>query len=565
MGFFTGSNETKRFLDQTVQNRDRFNRQGDEINQYLTDEGGYYDTNERAYQRQADEAYQELRNEPGYTSGEMGGVYGDPNAPFRYYDPDQLSRDTGQGIGDVYNAATGYSGGLRDSADRASSGVRGAATGGTEGLRRAAASLGTGIRTAADEYGTGLSSSVDQMRPGMEAPTNDQLAWQGGVYNYARGENEGGLSEYGDRLESATDRDRLGLSKNFATDYAFTDADGQSMRDIAAAATAGQYRKMADQARIRAAAGGNTSPAALAAIEANLGTQGAAEAGDAATRAALAANQERARRVHDIEGMRLGTERDISGRQTANAGNLYEGRTSGARDLADMEMRGIDSATANRLKTVGDLSRYGFDAADATGRSRMDAAKTGGVYGYNAEQGGADLGYKAAADSGDYDYRASDQGNRAVMDATRYGSDIRLANTRGTQATGQELATGADDRGVARSTNIANARRSGQSDYRGYLTDAQKTAQSGGQATAGQRIQNYGTQGGLVSDATQTGMRGAQVMDARPSGFSKLVGTVSGIANAVVPGIGAVKSIGSLVPKKKGGNTDFSGASGYGG
>jgi hypothetical protein len=536
--FFTGSNETKKYSKQADENRDRFNRRADEQEQYLRDEGGYYDTNEKAYQQQADEAYQELRNEPGYSEAEAGGIYGDPRAGFQYYDPDQLSRDTGQGIGDTANAATGYSGGLRVSADRASAGVRGAATGGTEGLRRAAGSLGTGMRTAADEYGADLGSAVDRMRPGMEAPANDQLAWQGGVYNYLKGENEGGLDEYGNKLESATSRDRLGLSKNFATDYAFTDTDVQNMKDIAAQATAGQYRKMGDQARLRAAAQGNTSPAAMAAIEANLGAQGAAEAGDAATRAAMAANQERARRVQDIEGMRLGTERDISGRQTANAGNLYEGRTRGSQNLANMEMQGIESATGNRMATARDLAKYGYEAADSTGRARMDAAKTGGIYGYNAEQGGADLGYKAASDSGDYDYRASDQGNRAVMDATRYGSDIRLANTRGNQATGQDLATGADAAGVARNTRIADTRRAGEADYRGYLTDAQKSAQAGGQATQGQRIQSSGTQGGLVNDATATGMRGAIERDKRPSGLSQGVAMATGAANAYSGGKG---------------------------
>lgn len=542
MGFFSGSNETKRFLDQSVQNRDRFNQQGDELAQYLRDEGGYYDTNERAYQRQADEAYQELRDEPGYTAGELAGVYGDPNAAFRYYNPDQLTADTYQGIGDTANAATSYGAGIRQASDRTGESLRGAATGGIEGLRRAAGGLQTGMRAAADEYGTGLTSAVDQMRGSMTAPADNQLSWQGGVYNYLRGENEGGLGEYSDKLVSATDRARLGLDTDFANEYRLDDSEMQSFRDVAASATRGQYDKMAAEAEMRAAAAGNTSPAAIAAIKQRLAVQGAAEAGDSATRAALAANQERASRERDIEGMRLGAERDLSSRETANAGNIYEGRTAGARTLADMEMRGIDSATSNRLKSASDLGRYGFDAAEATGRARMDAAKTGGIYGYNAEQGGADLGYKAASDIGDYDYRAAEQGGQAGINATRYGSDIRLANTRGNQSTGQELATGADTAGVARSTNIANARRAGQADYRGYLTDAQKTAQAGGQATQGQRIQAYGTQGGLVNDATSTGMRGAQAQDAKPSGFSKVLGAVSGVAS-VIPGVGTAAGV----------------------
>jgi hypothetical protein len=124
------------------------------------------------------------------------------------------------------------------------------------------------------------------------------------------------------------------------------------------------------------------------------------------------------------------------------------------------------------------------------------------------------------------------------MDATRYGSDIRLANTRGNQATGQDLATGADAAGVARNTRIADTRRAGEADYRGYLTDAQKSAQAGGQATQGQRIQSSGTQGGLVNDATATGMRGAIERDKRPSGLSQGVAMATGAANAYSGGTG---------------------------
>ena len=565
MGFFSGSNETKKYLDQANQNRDRFNQQGDKIADDLSDQSGYYNTNERAYQQQGDEAYQELRNEPGYTDDEMAGVLGDPNAAFKYYDPGELDRDTYKSIGDVSNAAINYGGGIRDSANRAGAGLDVAAAAGSGGLRRAAGAVGTGMRSAADEYGAGLNTSVDSMRAGLNAPANDQLAWQGGVYNYQRGEGEAGLDEYGQELGSATSRENLGLSKNFATDYAFTDADGQNMKDIAAQATAGQYRKMGDQARLRAAAQGNTSPAAMAAIEANLGAQGAAEAGDAATRAAMAANQERAKRVQDIEGMRLGSEQDISSRQTANAGNIYKGRIGAAQNLAALEQQGIQSATGNRMQAATDLGKYGYDAANATGQARMDAAKLGGEYGYKAEQEASDLGYKSASDSGAYDYKATDQGGQAAMDATRYGADTLLANDRANQTVGQGIATGADAAGVARNTNIANVRRAGQADYRGYLTDAQKLAQSGSQATEGQRVQNFGTQGGLVNDATGTGMRAAQAQDAKPSGFSKLIGAASGVAGAATSVMG-VPGIGKLIPKSKPANgTDYSGYSGVGG
>jgi len=536
------------FIDQAKQNRDRFNQQGDEINQYLRDRQGYYDQNERAYQDQADLAYQDLNQTPGYNSVEAGGIYGDPNAAFRYYNPDMLSGDMQQGNADVFNSATSYGRGIRQASDRTATNLGGAATAGSEGLRGAASRLGAGVTSAADAYGSGVTSAADQAAATLRAPTDDQTGWQNGVYGYLRGENEGALDEYGNALSSATDRDKLALSRDFAKDYGMSDAEMQGIKDVAAQSTAGQYAKMAANAKLRAAAQGNTSPAALAAIEEQLGREGASQAGDAATRAAVAASAERANRIRDIEGMRLGSEQDLATRGQANAGNLYQGRAGSAQNLSQLEQQGIQSITNNRMQGASDAARYGYTAADAAGKARMDAADTAGRFDYNAEGGAADLGYRAAAGTSDADYNAAAQGGQAGIDASKYMAGNRQAVDTANQETGQRLASGADAASVARNAEIANARRSGQADYRGYLTDATKTAQSGSQAAAGQRIQNYGTQSNAVNDATGQGMKAAQAKDSQPGMFSKILGAVSGVAGAV-PGIGTAIKAGTGIAK----------------
>jgi hypothetical protein len=474
------------YLTQSRADRDRAIARGDEIYLDQRDRSRYYNQNEEGYRQQGDEAYNQLRDTPGYTDEEARGIGGDPNAAFKYYNPDELTADMERGNADVFGAGSAYGGGVRDAAGRTGTNLRGAAAGNRTDLYGAADDLGTGVRGAAQ-----------RAKGNFSAPTDDQLSWQGGVYNYMRGENEGALDEYGNALEGTTDRDKLALSQDFTNNYAMTPEEEQGIVDAASQTTAGQYRKMADQAKMRAAAQGNTSPAALAAIEQQLGREGAAEGGDAATRAKLQANTERANRLRDIEGMRLGTEQDLSTRGQQNSGNIYGARSSGARDLATMEQQGISDVTSNRLKGAQSAADLDYAAELAGGQARTNAASNAAKYNYDAEAGASDA-----------DYRAADSGGKANMEAVQYGSDNRQKVATGNQQTGQGLATAADTSRVNRTAGIADKRIAGQQGYRDYLTGQQARQQQGGQNADSNQINTFGTQGGLQSQSTGQAIQG---------------------------------------------------------
>lgn len=500
------------YLSQANANQQQYRQQGDQLQDYYRRRAdSYYNPLEEEYRQRADRAYGDLEGTPGYTESEAGDIMGDPSAAFRYYNPDELTRTADQGYGDVYNAARGYQMGLGDSASRIDARLGGAA----QGIRN-------DLYGVADEYGRGVRGAVDESAESLTRPTGDQLDWQGGVYNYLRGENEGAGSDYGKALDAATDRDRLGLSSDFSSRYELSPQDEQAFKDVAAQATAGQYGKMAAEAKLRAAAGGNTSPAALAAIESNLEHEGAAAAGDAATRAALAASAEKANRVRDVEGMRLGSEQDIASRQAANAGNLYQARAGAAQNLAGLEQQGIQSATGNRLNSASRLADLRYNAANAGGQAKLGAASGAAGYGYNAAEGAANA-----------DMAYADKGGTALMGATQYGATTRNNVANDNQKTGQTLASSADAARSNRAAGVANQRIAGQNTYRGYLAGQQGTQQQGGANAASGAVNAYGTEGGLQNQATGQGMQGAAAKDNKPGVFDKILGAAGGILSGI--------------------------------
>src|SRR5215471_1964428 len=279
------------------ENRRLSNTRGDDISNYLQSREGYYGNNEEDYRSRADRAFQDISDRPGYSAADEAAIKGDPNAAFKYYDPNKLTSQTDQNAADLAEKTGAYQGGL---------------TGSSEDITQH-------LREAAGKYGQGVTEAAGASRDRMNATLDNQLNWQGGVYNYQRGENEGAYGDLDKGLTGAIDPGKLGLSDEFKNDYRMSDAEKQNIRDVAGQGVRGQYQKMSDEAQQRAMAGGNTSPAALAAIQERLGREGAAAAGDAMSRAELQANTEAANRLQTTEGMRLGSEQDISNRETGAA------------------------------------------------------------------------------------------------------------------------------------------------------------------------------------------------------------------------------------------------------
>ncbi len=522
------------------QNRQAANARGNEINDYLKNREQYYYDNEDAYRGNADRAYGDLASVPGYTWEEATGIVGNPGAGFGYYDPRKLT-----GLAD--ESATGLS---RSAGDITES-LRGAAGRYGEGVRSAADKYGTGITDAAKAAGASVTGASGANAPAIREALNNELNWQGGVYGYQRGENEAALGDLESGLASSNDRDKLALNQDFAGEYRMSPAAQQRFRDVAGQTVRAQFQNLQDDAEMRAMAGGNVSPAALAAIKERLARQGASGAADAMTRAELTASQEAAGRLKDIEGMRLGTEQDISTRGANAAATRYGAKQGAARDLTAMEMQGIDRNTANRIA-----------AESALGSQAYDAAKTAAGYGVTGARDAADLGYRAADTAGQAGMNAETGASGYQFGAASQGGAQRLNTEQYNQQAGQGLATAADAAASARNTGIANQRIAGQDKVRNYLTTEQGMAQQGRENATGQQIQTYGAQTGAANAATNAGTSavnagtaatqvGSQASQA-PGTFGKILGAATGVLGALGGGAG----IAGLKKMAKGGAAD---------
>lgn len=367
-------------------------------NEYLNQNGL-----EGGYRGQADSAYSDLRVNPGYSASDAAAIQGNPSAGFQYYNPSELRGD-----------ASGYASDLQSAANR-----------GQQYLQA--------------------------------APTN-QVNWQGGInknLDTAGTEAVGGLqaglgsavSGYGDNLNSAVDPSKLTVGSQL-NGYQLSPEEAQNIRDVAAQTTQGQYGKMSQQAQLQAEAQGNTSPAALAAIQENLGRQGAIDAGNAASQAELAANQTAANRKLTATQTNLGANQTLAQLQAQNATNLQ-----GAQSNAANQIYGAKQGTAANLANTETQANESIAANQGTAANQA-----------------ANLGYNAA----------------------QTGGAQKIATDTGLQSTGQGLATGADTASSNRATTTANQNIAGQNTYRNYLTGQQGAAQTAAATAGGQQLSAYG-------------------------------------------------------------------------
>lgn len=513
-------------------NRNRALQQGDQENDYLNGRLGYYDQLEGNYRDQGDQAYSDLAQTPGYTTDQAKGIYGNPNAAFQYYNPGAISSDLDASAGGVNKATGDYSASLTDQANAAGGGVTDAAGKfGTDVTGRANQFSGD-LAGAAGKYGSGLSEAADKAQGELDAPSTDQLGWQGGVYGYQKGANDQAYGNLDTGLNQAVDPSKLGVSSDFTSKYALSPEESQNIKDVAGNTVRGQYRREQDQLKQRAFAQGNSSPAQLAALDQQLGRQGAIDAGDAMSTAELNANKEAAARRQTIENMRLGSEEDISNRLTGSATTRYGAANQASSTLAANELAGINSSSANRMTAAEQEAALRYNAANTAGATGYDAAKTGGTAGINATAAGDQSAIDAAKVKGQYGYDAATAGGQAGINAAQFTGTQRLNADTGQQQVGQGLAINADNSGSTRSGAIADKSIAGENAVRGYYTGQQDRAQSGAQTGNAQKIQSAGTEGGVANQATATATGAATNQANKPGVFSQVLGAGLGAASA---------------------------------
>lgn len=382
------------YQNQANDNRNREMVTGDQLQQLFQNNANYYGDQEGGYENLAANAYSGLNDQPGYSASDAAAISGDPNAAFKYYDP-----------GDINGRVSGLQGGLNDAAGQGAANLQAVAP----AERDAYASTESGLQgaqgAALGEYGSDVGSSLDSLQ----------------------------------------------------SQYPMTEAEQQNIKDVAAQTTGGQYRSMQDRAALQAAAQGNTSPAALAAIEEQLGRQGAIDAGNAASSAELNANSAAAQRELTLEQQ-----------QQATAGNLYSAKSGAAENEAALEAQGASQVAGTQLSGENSAANLRYNAANTGGQAAVTAGEynqnTGENLASNADQTASGRA-KSIADTslaGQQQYRNYLTGEQGTSQQGQQANDTNRVNAYSSEY-------GAANNATATGSNAANNQASNNTQLAGSV------------------------------------------------------------------------------------------------
>jgi hypothetical protein len=436
-------------------NRNQISTTGNQIGQQAGKQLNYYGPLQQIYQGAQGQALNDLQKTPGFTPGEASQI----NTDYSRF-------NTGE---DLYGKMAGDPNAPVNAVN--------------EGIQNEGAMLNQyqeGLGSQLDAYSGNLGSAVDQ----FGNSTQEALNFAGGDVGSAVGGLRSGLSDAQQKfsnLDAAVNNPALGFDPN-GTEKQMTDADVQDLVTSAGTSTGNQFRTAEDTLERQAAAQGNTSPAALAAMRERLATQEGATAGDAMTNARIAALQAQYQRASGIEGQREGAVGTQTGFQ-ANAAAREEAAAQEAAALAGTS----DIAARQRLGEAG------IGVAQAAGAQRINAADKMGAANLNAVN----------------QYGQFSVGQENTMTGQQYGAQAnaeQLATQRAAQEakTRYEQGVGSQQATSQGAKTVGDARIAGEGAYRSGVAQQQGMAQQGGQAAQQTQLGAYGTQTSGINQAASS-------------------------------------------------------------
>lgn len=483
---------------ESVDNRKRVLQKGDQlaadagsdVGQYQGAYGSGYNESQQALSRlgatpgYTDEERQQIIREQqlqglqnGYdpnsnflTGDEFSSIYGDPNAAMRAYDPGTLSQ-----LGVSSDANT----------------------------RAAAGQTAGNLRSNVSQLGKELDQSVDRSKLGLSG-------------DYAKGVSNVLNTSAGD-IHKSLDPSKLGISSDYSDALQFTPQDEEDIVDAAGTSEGNRFAGEEQNLRQKAIEQGNTSPAALAAMQERLNLQEGSAAGDAMTDARIKAKQARMGAAQGLEATRLGAEQYLSGQGVQGAEYLGNLGASEVGQQEQMRLGTEEDIAGRQAQNALAKGQLGSQAEMFAGQQNLANENAIAGRDIGIEQGNQATGQKllGAADQAASDRSASLAGNRQ---ATEQGNQANTFN-RGMQVQGQ-LAAG--------NKGVADQRIAGNAGYLAGQQHQQDMAQAGQTASRNTQLGTYNAENSGANQATQTGLAASQ----KPGLFDKIVGTAIGAAGA---------------------------------
>lgn len=461
---------------QVSANQNYINEAGQQLNQEAQGELAYYGPMQQQYDQAQRQALESLNETPGYTPEEAGQI----NVDYSQYNTPQSALNAQFLTGDEQSAITGNPYAPADTMN--------------QGVSNEGAQLNAYQQNLAGQVGN-YANYTGSALSGLQSGTSGALS----SLDEGLQDAQGGFS----KLDTAVNNPALAFDPN-NTEKQMTDQDVQDIKTAAGTRIGNQYKSAEDQLQRSAAAAGNTSPLAIAAANARLQSQEAADQGDSEANADIAARQAQYERASGIEAQREGATQTQAGMQ-AGAATTEQAQAQNAAALAGTQ--GVSNA-----QLVG---QAGINAAENVGQAGINAANQYGQEAIGTQEQMTNQGYNAQANA---EQQASNRAATVAQNRQTTQGNVNQAQYQ--QGTGSQQLTsqGAQTTG--------NARMAGQAAYRSGVQGQQQYGQTGGQNAMQSQQNAFATQTGGLNQGTST-------LSSYKTGAPTFIGQTGSFLNAV--------------------------------
>ena len=448
---------------------------GNRIDQDLRDETTGRQQMEAGYRDQMNQEYGNLAETPGYTQDEASGITRQsqyerlvaPESAYANMDPSDAEWMNMSGDPNRYR-------GWFDPQQM-------------EAIDNDAATL---QRQAVDRTGQRLDEGYAAEQHGYDMAIDPNRLRQSGGFNQSI--DSAMLAGEGS-VRGTIDPNRLRMDPGFADRYRMSDADVQGYQNLAASNVASKYGGMRGDIQRDAAASGNAGALAVAAAQSRLSREAASTSADAQLQARLAAKQEQADREYGIEGMRQNAEREYSGMASGVESDLYERRLNTKFGREQQRIGAEQGVTDRQMQATSNMGQRRMQGETYRGGLQADTERGIGTQKAGTQQYITGAGTAIEQDT---DKTQADRA-RGLYDTRRDNAAYGIENR-------YSQGVGVQDRLSAGNQTVADARRTGQAEQRGWLTGQTSEAVQGQQTARDQRNQAFGTQGSLTNQASGT-------------------------------------------------------------
>jgi hypothetical protein len=372
--------------------------------------------------------------------------------------------------------------------------------------------------------------AVNDLQQGLNSAVNPDRLRQSDAYrqdsenqlNANKGEFGTVAGAMANNVRGAIDPSAVTTSDSFLKDYNMSPEEQQNIVTSAGISAGAKDAAAVGDLERRAAAAG-ASPMGVGAYRSRMARQQAGDAGDAMTKARVAASEAAAGRKLQGEDLRTRGGQYLTNVRTGTELQMGEDALRGTQQLGEQALQQRNTVEGNRQ-----------GAEQFTTDAQMKAAATGGQAAIGNEaninsQGRQQSQYNATTGTGIA--QAKDQAN-----AYRSGqiANNRQAVNTGNQATRFGQGTTVSNTDSARAKTVADQRIAQQDKGLGYYQNQQQQANQNQQNSYGRQNSLYATQAGSGNQATNSAIAASQV----PSTFDKVVGGLAGGLSAVGGGTG---------------------------